>query len=150
MPAEYTVWWHLAKVHKRLGQKAAALTALNSALDLQPPAADAALMKAAADKLHLEEARPPLCPRHVRMACVQLVAAICLVGGRSLDLVTPLALHRIGSRAASVDERIPHSISHRLDTYRLWCVQPGRTAGLSALLQAWPVRRADSQQGVQA
>ena len=62
VPAEASVWWLLAKVHKRLGHKSRALTALNAALDLQPPAADAALIKAALDKLHLHEVRSwPCC-----------------------------------------------------------------------------------------
>ena len=56
-PMEPSVWWLLAKVLKRLNRKSGALTALNAALDLQPPASDVALIKAALDKLHLEADR---------------------------------------------------------------------------------------------
>ena len=57
-PLEASVWWLLAKVLKRLNRKSEALTALNAALDLQPPASDVALIKAALDKLHLDDHDP--------------------------------------------------------------------------------------------
>ena len=73
------MWWLLAKVHKRLGHKSMALTALNAALDLQPPAADAALIKAALDKLHLDEVGA--CTHALPFWCqlAAAAAAACLI-----------------------------------------------------------------------
>jgi anaphase-promoting complex subunit 3 len=55
VPREAAVHVMLGRLHKRLRDPDAALTAFNTALDLQPGAAERAGIKAAIDKLHLAE-----------------------------------------------------------------------------------------------
>lgn len=54
-PREASIFWQMGKLHKRLRQLDAALGSLNTALDLQPSAADAALIKSAIEKLHVSD-----------------------------------------------------------------------------------------------
>lgn len=54
-PREATISWQIGKLHKRLGHLDAALAAFNAALDLQPSAADATLIKSAVEKLHVSD-----------------------------------------------------------------------------------------------
>jgi hypothetical protein len=45
----------MGRLHKRLGNSEAALTCLNTALDLKPAAAERAAIKAAIDKVYMSE-----------------------------------------------------------------------------------------------
>lgn len=54
-PREASVWFQMGRALKRLGRPAEALVALNTALDVQPSNADAALIKNALEKLQLAD-----------------------------------------------------------------------------------------------
>ena len=54
-PREASVWFQTGRALKRLGRTNEALTAFNTALDLQPTSSDSALIKNALDKLQLAD-----------------------------------------------------------------------------------------------
>eukprot|EP00775_Hariotina_reticulata_P006606 gene6606-6834_t len=55
VPRESAVHFMMGRLHKRLGNSEAALTSLNTALDLKPAAAERAAIKAAIDKVYMSE-----------------------------------------------------------------------------------------------
>ena len=54
-PREASVLFHMGKIYKRLGQLDQALTCFSYALDLQPPSADTNLIKAAIERVGVDE-----------------------------------------------------------------------------------------------
>eukprot|EP00877_Chromochloris_zofingiensis_P008854 jgi/Chrzof1/4221/Cz14g03180.t1 len=54
-PRESSVYFQMGRLHKRLGNVDDALSCYDAALDLQPSSADAALIKAAIDKVHVAD-----------------------------------------------------------------------------------------------